>query len=299
LRFLNNLDPLKFTSTIGILCIVYACGVVIARAIWDDTSASDVNVFHLSIDLFRAIPVLTVSFAAHYSGPKMFLELGSDMTKWRQVIINETITTCIFYGAIALAGYLAFGSDIKGDLFDNYDADDTLILWGRLVLAFAVTFTVPFSFLSVRRHTANVIYGLDDDFKYPRPRKIVVTLLLLGACVLIGILFQDVEIVIAYKGSLLGTPVIYVLPALFYLKLLQKETARQPNSSLNDYDNVYQPLHDADYSDDDQKSGIGCNFTKGLTWRQWLGPMLLIWFGIITGVISFVMTVLKQVRGDH
>jgi amino acid permease len=278
---------------------MYACGVVIGRAIYDESAGNDVEVFRLSLDLFRAIPVMTVSFAAHYSGPKLFLELGSDLKKWNRVITYETLSVGIFYALVSLAGYITFGSDIKGDLFDNYDSDDTLILWARLVLALSVTFTIPFSFLSVRRHTANVIYGLDDDFNYPLLRKVVITMLLLALCVLIGLVFPDVEIVISFKGSLLGTPVIYVFPGLFYLKLLQKDrqSGRRSLNGSDEEDDLRKPLN-RDFEDSESEltqGNICCGLLKGLHWRDWIGPMILIWFGLITGVISFIMTVLKLV----
>jgi len=125
-------------------------------------------------------------------------------------------------------------------------------------------------------------------------RKTVITLGLLAFCVFIGLIFPDVEVVISFKGSLLGTPVIYVLPGLFYLKLLHRR--HYGVKALNGEEDLLRPLNaDLVSSESSESDFLGWNFFRDVHWRDWLGAAVLIVFGLVTGIISFIMTVVKLI----
>jgi len=74
LSFLKDLNPLRYTSMIGVVCIVYACGFVMAKGVSAGQIQPSADILEVDSDLFRAIPIMTISFAAHYNGPKFFEE---------------------------------------------------------------------------------------------------------------------------------------------------------------------------------------------------------------------------------
>jgi len=333
LAFLKNLNPLKFTSMIGVACILYACGLIIQNAFAHGEAAESVKKFEFTPDLFRTVPIFTVSFAAHYNAPKFFEELGADLGKYNKVVAYESIIVLVVYMATGLAGYLDFGADVKGDILNNFSDHYQPALWGRLALAFSIIFTYPFAFHSFRvnveqfaalvkrqlqlrrqQHSSASLEGSLASASSsapalvlsPRQEKALIVVLF-AFTVLLGIAIPQIEVILAYKGALLGSFVIFIFPGAFLLQLSKAsghnlladgelediQTTPSPHdkvgNGLLDHDmfspgpgslNAPSPLASPAHSRSQLSTRIMC--------------YVLIVFGVVTGVAGTIITVLKQ-----
>ncbi len=280
LCFIDQLDSLRFSSFLGLICAFYLSFMIIGAAVtnWQIASIEQIT-FKLS--MFDAVPVYSIAYAAHYNTPDVFKELGSDMSKFKKVITTEGLLVFTLYVAVGLAGYFQFGSDVTSQVLHDYGNSNNFALWARLSLAFSVIFTYPFPFFCFRKNLVSLLsrcyasrraaagsladqYVLAGDTPTPPslpsgelkgPLKFLLILVLNGLVIMTSLVVPSVDTILDFKGALLGTPIIYVFPGLFYLAVLRKHF---PEASA-----WYQLPRD-----------------------QLLGPCVLICFGMVTGLLA-------------
>jgi len=240
----------------------------------------------VSWDWFRAVPLMTVAFAAHYNGPKLFQELQADLGKWNRVVLIEGLVVFFGYVAASWSGYAQYGSDTDGNVLNNYSDDNQSILVARLTIALATTFTFPFAFHSTLRTTKSLI-----NREFNRMKIVALTIALLGLILLISIIFPAIAVVIEFKGALFGTFVIYVFPGMFYLaKLRQKQDSLLlGDSSL---------LREGSIQGEDEVAPSRLLPYVGVPWKVGCSPIVLILFGIITGIMGFIIVTIDVANGD-
>jgi amino acid permease len=65
-------DSLKYVSFLSILSILVTVGVVFGKFISNPVVNSTVEIFHITSNFFRMIPVMSVSFNCHYNVPRYY-----------------------------------------------------------------------------------------------------------------------------------------------------------------------------------------------------------------------------------
>ncbi len=289
LCFIDKLDNLRFSSIVGLVCALYLCFMVVGSAIGEGTIDPSVRQFEWSIDIFNAVPIYSIAYAAHYNTPDFFVGLGRDMNKFRVVVTLESAAILVLYVAVALAGYYQFGNAVMSDVLLSFSVSDGWALAARLCLAFSVIFTYPFPFYCLRKNfvlilsmtcvgsspacqgkktpslnfhsnvesvsTTQAQSQLQIEAHNPLSGvKMAAVIILLNALsALMALVVPDMATILDFKGALLGTPIIYVFPGAFYLSAMAKQHS----------------IH----------------WTK-LPLSEKYGPLLLISFGMVTGTLA-------------
>ncbi|KAL0246203.1 hypothetical protein GEMRC1_007416 [Eukaryota sp. GEM-RC1] len=145
LSLLPNIDALRVTSSLSLLCPIYLIFVIVFHLVTGnipetpDLPRGPIVWFNLSSHIFLAIPLLSVSFTAHYNVPKMINELDKrSLKKFKTVVISAIIICVVLYSLSAVTGYVTFRAATNGDILNNFDNDDLLALIAKGIMGFSI-----------------------------------------------------------------------------------------------------------------------------------------------------------------
>ena len=197
-----------------------------------DGLAKDVQWFGLPLGVWQAVPIINVAFTAHYNGPRFFVELKHRTLPNFQAVVGASLGGALLvYLSVGICGYLSFGENTVGDVLDNFKASYDLAIGARLSLLAILAACFPKVQHSLRDGLVRLLYGgaasraAVDASGDPVPQSaddlptgpyVLLTLgVVLVACTL-GAVCTQVEVVLAYKGGIFGTLMVYILPPLIH-----------------------------------------------------------------------------------
>ena len=112
------------------------------------------------------------------------------------------------------------GQFTAGDVLENFAPTYKLAVASRGALLVVLASCYPKVHHAVRDGVIRLAYG--DRYttdSLPFPKLAALTALIVGASTLVGILCDKVEVVLAYKGAIFGTLMVYTFPALMHAAL--------------------------------------------------------------------------------
>ena len=308
LSTLRNLDSLKLTSWLALVATLYAGFVTLFElaasppgaltpeeaAIGRDALRSSVVVAGAPLGIFSALPIVNVAFTAHYNAPRYFQELES-RTIGRYVMVTggALVGALAVYLSVGVSGYLSFGNETKGDVLENFADGYTLAVGARGALLIVLISCYPKVQHSVRDGLLRMIGGRSTDDASPRQLTLVAAAVV-GATTLIGTLVDHVEVVLAYKGAIFGSLLVYVWPAVMHSALVEQRTDHGLLSAeglLPDSLSAVQTDFPARASKPPTPRKV---LMAMMTTRRHLGPLLLLVWGVVTGTLGVAETVRKQ-----
>jgi solute carrier family 38 (sodium-coupled neutral amino acid transporter), member 11 len=302
LSILRNLEKLKYTSALSCLASLYAA--VLTCTIYffapkDAMLPSEINAdpplrnvidwFSFPISFWEAVPIVNVAFTAHYNAGRYYKELKDrSIQKLTLVSVGGMGSSLLLYGLVAVTGYLSFGRMSKGNVLENFSPDYSLAIGARIALSIVVIFTLPLVTHSLR----SALFALFWEDKYTSdtaPRSIIASIAvgILLACGVIGVVFTKIEVVLAYKGGIFGSCLVYIFPTMMLVALRVRKDRKDYQTSLvpriKDGDGLHDPP--ATYKE---------TFTAMFTQRKNWGLAFMFIWGIVSGVLSVTITILTQ-----
>uniref|UniRef100_A0A8D0L0G1 Solute carrier family 38 member 4 n=1 Tax=Strix occidentalis caurina TaxID=311401 RepID=A0A8D0L0G1_STROC len=255
LSLLKSLGYLGYTSGFSLTCMVFFVSVVIFKKsqipcplpIMDhglkDTSPksgveyeahSDSNdmcqpkYFVFNSRTAYAIPILAFAFVCHPEVLPIYSELKDRSRKRMQNVSNISITgMLIMYLLAALFGYLTF-YEVEDELLHTYTkvyTFDTLLLSVRLAVLVAVTLTVPLVLFPIRSSISALLF---PKRPFSWIRHFLIAAVILAFNDLLVIFVPTIKDIFGFIGASSATMLIFILPAAFYLRLVEKEPLRSP-----------------------------------------------------------------------
>jgi len=218
-----NLDSLKVTSQVGNFIMLYTILYVILDFGFGEEGGPAAEVASFSGDregVFRSIVVMTSAYIAHYSAPNFMADLSESSTRplasFSASALVAFTASLVAYCAFAAAGYLRFGpTGVLGNILLNYEAGHRIMV-GWLSMAPMLLLTFPIAFKPARDTVAKAL-----RLREPRGGEAcaatawsAATGLLVVLTVIAGVVFEDISMVLAFRGALLGCPISFVMPGL-------------------------------------------------------------------------------------
>ncbi|XP_055104775.1 sodium-coupled neutral amino acid transporter 4 isoform X3 [Hylobates moloch] len=206
LSLLKNLGYLGYTSGFSLTCMV----------------------FFVSVTAY-AIPILAFAFVCHPEVLPIYSELKDRSRRKMQTVSNISITgMLVMYLLAALFGYLTFYGEVEDELLHAYSkvyTFDIPLLMVRLAVLVAVTLTVPIVLFPIRTSVTTLLFP-KRPFSWIRHFLIAAVLIALNNVLVI--LVPTIKYIFGFIGASSATMLIFILPAVFYLKLVKKEPFRSP-----------------------------------------------------------------------
>jgi len=93
---------------------------------------------------------------------------------------------------------------------------------GKFALAAVVTFSYPLLHYPARAHIDHILVALIPEHKIPRAafRYIGITLTVMAISYIISIVLPDISIVFSFVGATAGNLIVFIVPAIMYIKLV-------------------------------------------------------------------------------
>ena len=312
LSVLRHLDGLKYTSAVSCLASFYAA--VLTCTVYFNAPADamleyelkaqpplrdEISWFAFRLSFWEAVPIVNVAFTAHYNAGRFYQELSNRSTKRIAIVSYGAMgLSLLLYGVVAVAGYLTFGRETKGNILENYAPGYALAIGARIALATVVIFTLPLAAHSLRGSLFALLWKDGNINSDNAPRSIIAAIavgVLLG-CGTVGVLFTKIEVVLAYKGGIFGSCLVYIFPSLMLVALrVRRDRHQVENATIAT--RLVPRAFDGEENDRDNsppatfRETLVAMFTQKENW--YLGFMFL--WGILGGLLSVSVTVLKQI----
>ena len=221
---LKSLAALAPTSALGTAGVVYTAGFMAKRALDGTYKAGATFVKSLSRDLAPKfgstlvkpglglgvfVAMCGTAYMAHFNAPNFFVDAGKDEKKYATVVRRGFALSVLLNVAVMVAGYLTFGASSQGLVLNNYAVKDSLASVARLLFGVSTVFTFPLAYAAVKVGVRGVLPKLSEKAVVAAP---------LGLITAIALLLDDVGVVVSLTGALMGSAVIYALPAVMLLK---------------------------------------------------------------------------------
>ncbi|KAG9549824.1 amino acid transporter, partial [Aureobasidium melanogenum] len=172
--------------------------------------------------VFQAIGVISFAFVCHHNSLLIYGSLQKPtMDRFAKVTHYSTSISMLACLAMALSGYLNFGSLTQGNVLNNFPTDNVLVNIARLCFGLNMLTTLPLEAF-VCREVMNLYYFSHEAFD-PNRHLILTTALVISAMGL-SLLTCDLGIVFELVGATSACALAYILPPLCYVKLTQRRT---------------------------------------------------------------------------
>merc|ERR1719384_2370911 len=132
-----------------------------------------------------------------------------------KVILGALSLSSVVYGGVGLVVYATFGNTTHSDFSENFHPDDSLLVIVRATMTLAICASFPLTMISARMAFFNVFLR-PRGLEFTTSVRVATATGLTAGCLSLATVSGDIGIVLAYNGSIFGTPVCYVIPAVMY-----------------------------------------------------------------------------------
>ncbi|CAM9110828.1 unnamed protein product [Phaeothamnion confervicola] len=161
---------------------------------------------------------LGTAYMCHYNAPKVYLELKDrSVPRFAAVAVAAFTFSAALYAATAVVAWLSFGAATKDSFLDNYNNRDPLATAAQAMVGVTTIFTYPLLLVGTR----DGLLGLAQVKEPSRATFVLLTASILAAATLLAVVVRDLTFVAALGGALLSSAIIYILPQIMHLRLLE------------------------------------------------------------------------------
>lgn len=250
LRDIGKLSKTSGAAMIALLYIIVAVMVEGPRTMWDEEGRerkpaiiafvhpeilsvclcavalfARAHITHMTFPLSnQAISVISFAFVCHHNSFLIFASLKRPtLDRWKMVTNLSTGISLLLSALLAVSGYLSFGGNTRGNILNNFPADNVIINVARLCFAFNIFTTYPLECFVCREVILAYVYGeagsAGDVSTTSNKAHRLVTVTLVVTSLLISMITCDLGVVLELTGCMSATALAYILPPLCYLKL--------------------------------------------------------------------------------
>lgn len=243
LSIIKDLSALAFTSILGFCSIAYTVLFMVVRSL-DGTYSlvgdkgrflQDAAITPPSFDKstmwnfdFSSLVLasnLGLAYVAHYNGPVFYRSLRNTSSKrFRVMVTHAFVILTLLYVVTMVSGYATFGDVVVGNILLNYHPGDFLSTLASLATGLSILFGFPLIITGARESLLGVARSLrlgdvaDDD----RVGHVALVTAILAFVTTVAISVDDVSLVVGLTGAIMGSFIVYVCPALIYVRTIRQ-----------------------------------------------------------------------------
>lgn len=242
LRSLEALAPVSISGVVGIFvtCIVMALRAMPGGAYSAATTTGIATNYLASLapeltpsfgvtglrgpkSLLVISSMLATAFLVHMSSPEFYQTLkDASPTRFAKLSTIGFACTAGISALMMILGFLTFGGASKGMILNNYSTLDSGATLCRLLMGVSLLGSYGFLSNAVRNAYYQISYKgkeITDAIHYRSSR------LLVGSVTALALLMNDAGFVVSVNGAVLGSSLIYIIPAFLFLKSTERRVA--------------------------------------------------------------------------
>ncbi|GFR87476.1 vacuolar amino acid transporter 1 [Elysia marginata] len=220
----------RFIALFAALSTLTVCVLIIAQIAGDAPELPPA--FHAPLDLqtfLMSLGILCFGFGGHQVFPTIQVDMKKP-EKFHWTALFSFLTILSMYFPVALAGFLAYGSNLKDNILLSLTpgpmhTTTTILISGHLMAGFVILLNP-------------VSQEFEDCFNVPNGfsfRRILARTVLVGLVLFVALSVPQFGAVLALIGGSTMTLIIFIIPATCYLKFC---------SMKGDWDAIEIPLHE-------------------------------------------------------
>lgn len=226
LSMLDELNELRFTSLVGVICILYLFSVVLVQFISHAAKHGlphDIAWMPPSSERFGVIEMLSLAvfaFSCQPNVPGVYVELERRSFRRMTKVARGSMSLClVIYVVMGVAGYLTFGGKTMDNILDNLRSKHVTVpvAIAFFAMTFAVVMSFPLNMFPVRYSLETLVLFRRPDWE---PKRRLVRNVIIVSCVLLSLVFAliipSINKVFSLIGAFSGSIICYIAPALFY-----------------------------------------------------------------------------------
>lgn len=229
LCYFQRLDFLKYASSLGIFVMLYPIFLTIFVFATEDLENVTMKTSPSSFtDIVVTLPVICFAYQAH----EVIVPIYSNLRERRLANLAKTTIACtvflfVIYGLMGTFGYMTYGSIVKPDIMQMFDASNPWVLFGIAALIVKMTTTYPL-LASCGRGAFDGLYAellklpakefIEGEFR----RRVVITTGWFVTTTALATFTSNIGVVIELLGCLAAAN-IFIFPGLCLVGMFHKQ----------------------------------------------------------------------------
>jgi len=235
ISFLKNIGSLAKTSYISIGSVLFiAASVMYKCAVGFELHESEIEPQPMyaiaSGSVMEGLGIAAFTFVTHHESLILYQGLSDGREKnWSNIVHFSMGMACSCILTIAIPAYLTFYGLTTDNILNNYANDDFLMSVCRVAFGTTMMLSFPLEHFVARTVALDLLRcGKVPDKnsinpKVERIKFIVTTLVLVLSSAIIAMFVRDLGAVLTLTGGVCASSLSYILPAVMYLRLVEKK----------------------------------------------------------------------------
>ncbi|EKD16626.1 transmembrane amino acid transporter [Drepanopeziza brunnea f. sp. 'multigermtubi' MB_m1] len=220
LSLYRDIAKLAKASTLALISMVVILFTVITQSFAVPTESRGTfsnPLLTINSGIFQAIGVISFAFVCHHNSLLIYGSLETPtIDRFARVTHYSTSISMLACVAMALAGFLTFGSLTQGNVLNNFPSDNIMVNIARLCFGLNMLTTLPLEAFVCREVMFN--YWFPDD-PFNMNLHIIFSSALVVSAMTLSLITCDLGAVFELIGATSACALAYILPPLCYLKL--------------------------------------------------------------------------------
>ncbi|RYO93815.1 hypothetical protein DL764_007934 [Monosporascus ibericus] len=178
-----------------------------------------------AINLTETFSKRPLAFVCHHNSLLIYGSLKTPtLDRFARVTHYSVGVSTLACLAMALAGFLTFGDRTRGNVLNNFPADNTMVTLARLCFGLNMLTTLPLEAFVCREVVLN--YFLPPDAPFNLRLHVALSTAHVAAALAVSLLTCDVGAVFDLVGATSACALAYILPPLCFLRLSSRRDWR-------------------------------------------------------------------------
>ena len=227
LCLLRDLKPLRFSSTVGMISVLYCLGLLVYEAIADyktlNNPIAEFKKWESSAGIFIVINVVAIANCCHFTLPPIYGALRDrSIQRMKIVIIVAYAVVFVIYVVFGICGYYIFRSDSEGNILDNFNGEDgaaVRVVVARLSMAVSLIGSFPLCFKAGMNALEYQFFSEPEtrwNFEENPRFRMMVIIVILTVLTLISLPLDDIGPLASVHGAVAVLLLICAFPIVIY-----------------------------------------------------------------------------------
>lgn len=218
----RNITALAKASMLALVSMFVITLTVIIRgpALTPEDAHMTTPLLTINSGFFQAVSVISFAFVCHHNSLLIFDSLKTPsmdrfkiVTHWSTFV---SMVACLFMG---ISGFLSFQNKTKGNVLNNFPADDTMANVARFCFGLNMVTTFPLEIFVCREVLIEYLYPGEP---FVKKRHVIATTVLTLVAMGVALTTCNLGIILELVGASSACSMAYILPPLCFVKLSKK-----------------------------------------------------------------------------
>ncbi|KAK2625074.1 hypothetical protein QTJ16_005443 [Diplocarpon rosae] len=229
LSLYRDIAKLAKASTLALISMVVILFTVVTQGLMvpkESRGTFSTPLLTINSGVFQAIGVISFAFVCHHNSLLIYGSLKTPtIDRFARVTHYSTTVSMIACLAMALAGFLTFGSLTQGNVLNNFPNDNIMVNIARLCFGLNMLTTLPLEAFVCREVMFN--YWFPDD-PFNMNLHLIFSSALVVSAMTLSLMTCDLGAVFELIGATSACALAYILPPLCYIKLSTRSWKTAP-----------------------------------------------------------------------